>query len=103
MVSLSVYSVGKGARVATRTGGQNRARTVPTWKAHGRRFCPPYGADLLSCGRCHRDRRRRLLVLELQPIERGVAAALAQQLVVAAGFHDRSVLDHADAVGMRDG
>src|SRR6185437_5790327 len=50
-----------------------------------------------------RDRRARLLLLELEAVERGVAAAFAQQLVVAAGFDDAAVLDDVDAVGMRDG
>ena len=48
------------------------------------------------------DRPRPLLLLELEPVERGVAAALAQQLVVAARFDHVAVLDHEDAVGMRD-
>ena len=43
------------------------------------------------------------LLSQLQAIERGVAAALAQQLVVPAGFDHRAVLDHQDAVGMHDG
>src|SRR5215510_14685666 len=46
------------------------------------------------------DRRDALLVAQLQAVERGVASALAQQLVVAAGFRDRPVLDDEDAVGV---
>ncbi len=63
-------------------------------------------SESMKCGlrRRNRDRRRRLLlVLDLQPVERGVAPVLAQQFVVAAGFDDRAALDHQDAVGMRDG
>ena len=43
------------------------------------------------------------LLPDLQPVERGVAAALAQQLVVPAGFDDHAVLHHQDAVGVGDG
>ena len=51
-----------------------------------------------------RDRHDRLrIVLDLEPVERRVAAALAQQFVMAAGFDDRAALDHQDAVGMGDG
>ena len=46
---------------------------------------------------------RRLLVAQLQAVERGVASALAQQFVMAAGFGDRAVLDDKDAVGIDDG
>ena len=56
-----------------------------------------------SAGRGDRcDRRRPLLFLELQPIKQGVAAVLAQQIVVPAGFGDAAVLEHIDAVGMCD-
>jgi len=41
-------------------------------------------------------------MLQLQPVERRVAAALAQQLVVAAGFDHLARLDHQDAVGVHD-
>src|SRR5580704_10403088 len=44
----------------------------------------------------------RSLLLQLQPIERGVAAPLAQQLIVAAEFYDHAVLDHEDAIGVHD-
>ena len=46
---------------------------------------------------------RLLLLLELQAVERGVAAALAQQFVVPAGFDDQSALDHENAIGVHDG
>ena len=42
------------------------------------------------------------MLLQLQPVERGIAAALAQQFLVAAGFDDQAVLDHEDAIGMHD-
>src|SRR4051794_37088793 len=43
------------------------------------------------------------LFLQLQAMERGIASALAQQLVVAARLGHRAVLDHQNAVRMHDG
>src|SRR5215467_11822948 len=62
----------------------------------------------LSFGRnsssgCDSDRRARLLVAQLQAIERRVTSPLAQQLVVAAGFGNRTILDHEDSIGVDDG
>src|SRR6266487_4374246 len=52
---------------------------------------------------CNRpDHECLILVLELQAIERSVAAALAQQLLVPAGFDDRAALDHENAIGVHD-
>ena len=45
----------------------------------------------------------RLLLLELQAIERGIAAALGEQFVVAARLDHFAGLDHQDAVGVHDG
>src|ERR687898_742307 len=42
------------------------------------------------------------LMLQLQPVEGGVAPVAAQEIVVASGFHHRALLDHENAVGMRD-
>src|ERR1700691_3575464 len=50
-----------------------------------------------------RLKRRRRLLLERQPVERSVTATLAQELVVAAGFDDQSVLDDENAIGVHDG
>ena len=33
--------MGKGARRSARSGGQDRARSVPTRRRHDTRFCPP--------------------------------------------------------------
>src|SRR6185437_2789334 len=61
-------------------------------------------AEICSSGRCHGDSRfARLLMLKMEPVERGVASTLAQQFVVAAGFRYLAALDHMDAVGMRNG
>ncbi len=43
------------------------------------------------------------ILLKLQAVERGVAAAAAQQLLVAAGLDDLARLDHQDAVRVHDG
>src|SRR6266536_6058735 len=52
---------------------------------------------------CNRpDHECLILVLELQAIERSVAAALAQQLLVPAGLDHGAILDHENAVGMHD-
>ena len=40
--------------------------------------------------------------LELQPVKRRVSAALGQQLLMAAGFYHRSVLNHENAIGVHD-
>src|SRR6202034_622469 len=64
----------------------------------------PTGVNAPSAGK--RDRRSLAfvrLLLQLQPVERGVAAASAQQLVVAAGLDDQAILDHENAIGMHDG
>ena len=42
----------------------------------------------------------RLLIPQLQAVERRVAPALAQQLVVTAGFDHASVLDDEDTIGV---
>jgi len=42
-------------------------------------------------------------MLELQPVERGIAATGAQQFFVTAGLHDTPSLNHQDGVGMHDG
>src|SRR5262249_57834078 len=55
----------------------------------------------VSCRRDGGDRGR--LLAQLQPVERSVAAVAAQEVVVAAGFDDRAVLDYQDAVSMHDG
>src|SRR5215467_575529 len=49
------------------------------------------------------DRRARFLFPQLQSVERRVAPALAQQLVVASRFNDRSILDDEDAISIDDG
>src|SRR6185437_12713844 len=46
----------------------------------------------------HRDQWARLLLLELETVEQGVAAVFAQQFVVAAGFDHAAILDDMDAV-----
>src|SRR3984957_14691142 len=45
---------------------------------------------------------RRRLLAKLQPVEQGIAAALAQELVVAAGFDNKTVLDDENVVGVHD-
>src|SRR4051794_24389644 len=62
----------------------------------------PSGRSDLSRGADRRQRRWSRFAL-LQPEERGVAAAAAQQIVVTAAFDDFAVLDHQDGVGMHDG
>src|SRR6266436_4282238 len=52
---------------------------------------------------CDGDRRARFLLAQLQAVERGVASALAQQLVVTPCFDDRPILDDEDAIGIDDG
>src|SRR5215813_9331201 len=54
-----------------------------------------------SCGGGDSD-RRRLLSPQLQPIERRITTAPAQQLLVAAGFDDGSILDDKNAIGIHD-
>src|SRR5262245_57485788 len=62
----------------------------------------PGSAYSVSGTRLHRG-RCRLLLLELQPIERGVTATFAEQFVMAAALDDGAGLDHQDAVGVHDG
>src|SRR5262249_7982109 len=57
----------------------------------------------LSGGGGDGDRRTQLLHPQLQAVERRVAPALAQQLVVTPRFDDRSVFDDEDAVSIDDG
>src|SRR6266568_772425 len=44
----------------------------------------------------------RRLALELEPVERRVTAALAQQLLVPAGLDHGAILDHENAIGVHD-
>src|SRR5215470_19327715 len=80
-----------------RRGAGMHARTAWAWR--------PQGANEFSttrrCGERWPGGRR--LLLKLQAVERGIASALAQQLLVPAGFDDRSGFDHEDAIGMHDG
>src|SRR5262249_43707425 len=52
---------------------------------------------------CDGDRWARFLLAQLQAVERRVASALAQQLVVTPCFDDRPVLDDEDATGVEAG
>src|SRR5262245_32646924 len=52
---------------------------------------------------CDGDRRARFLLAKLPAVERRVASALAQQLVVTPCFDDRPILDDEDAIGVDDG
>src|SRR3984957_4525882 len=45
---------------------------------------------------------RGRLLAKLRPVERGIAAALAQELVVAAAFVDEAAIDDENGVGMHD-
>src|ERR1700734_708357 len=45
---------------------------------------------------------RGRLLAKLQPVEQGIAATLAQKLVVAAGFDDEDILDDENVFGMHD-
>src|SRR5713101_3310771 len=56
-----------------------------------------------SGGGGNRYASARLLVPELQAVERGVASALAQQFIVPAEFDHAAVLDDEDAIGIHDG
>src|SRR4030088_3134119 len=58
---------------------------------------------LNSGGGCEGDRRARRLVPQLQAIERGVAPALAQEIVVTPRFRDGPILDDEDAMGVDHG
>src|SRR5262249_26046233 len=52
-------------------------------------------------GGCDGD-RGGILSPQLQPTERGITTAPAQQLLVAAGFDDGSILDDENAIGIND-
>ena len=65
-------------RVVLTVAHGNAGTLVPAFSFSGRR----------------RHRLARFLILQLQAVERGVAAALAQQFLVPAGFGDRALLDH---------
>src|SRR5262249_4657238 len=82
------------------------ALLYPQWRP---KACRPRGFWTFEWGRS-RPRggrrflcRRRLLMLELQPVEQREPAALAQQFVVAPRLDQIAVFDHQDAVGMHDG
>src|SRR5215470_1968601 len=68
-----------------------------------RRYAIAAGATWSQKGCGLFGRRRRLLALELQAVERGVAAAAAQQLVVPPRLRHVAALDHQDPVGVHDG
>src|SRR5262245_8730145 len=65
----------------------------------------------VSCAAVNRGLSRRdggngsvwFLLLELETVERSITAARTQQVFMSAGFNNPSVLDHVDAVGVRDG
>src|SRR5260221_9522956 len=69
-------------------------------QARGKRIMPSTFDP--SFGRSKRH-VARLLLLDLKPIEGGVATALAQQLVVPSSLGDRAVFDDQDAIGVCDG
>src|ERR1043166_4429558 len=98
-VSSSAYPV----KLAIKSRSIASARPAADW-AHrtAARRKVGRGETLRPSSDRHRVACWRLL-LELQAMERGVAAALAQQLVVPAGFDDQPAIDHENAIGVHDG
>src|SRR5438270_14067894 len=59
--------------------------------------------ELSLGGGADRGEHRRAHVALLQPEERSIAAAAAQQIVMPAALDDFAGLDHQNGIGMHDG
>src|ERR1700722_15088524 len=62
-----------------------------------------WGSTVNAGSKDGRDICDRHLLLELQAAERGIAAPLAKQFLVAPALDDLAGFDHQDAIGMHDG